>query len=162
MAADLDHAGRIWGSNPAGDTCALPEPQCGSRQKRGSSAEYSFRTPSTLIWITSGADNETSGTAAYKAIEARPEIFIIDFVRGQDKAKTPTPRTSPSSWTKPPVLSPLPSPGLSARTARSGGQPNSRTPTPAAGPLFTSGPRTSWASASSTATATLNPTSTST
>ena len=49
----------------------------------GSLAEYSFQDSSTLIWITSGPDNETSGTATYKAIEARPDIFIIDFVRGE-------------------------------------------------------------------------------
>lgn len=45
----------------------------------GTTIEYNFRTESQLTW-TEGA---ASGTADYKAIEARPEIFIIDFVRGQ-------------------------------------------------------------------------------
>ncbi|MGO4248415.1 MoaF C-terminal domain-containing protein [Paenarthrobacter sp. RAF54_2] len=49
----------------------------------GSSAEYSFQDSSTVIWINSGPDSETSGTANYKAIEARPDIFIVDFVRGE-------------------------------------------------------------------------------
>ncbi|PRB42032.1 hypothetical protein CQ020_13245 [Arthrobacter sp. MYb23] len=49
----------------------------------GTLAEYTFLTPSTLTW----AEGAAKGTAAYKAIEARPGIFIIDFVRGQDQGK---------------------------------------------------------------------------
>lgn len=49
----------------------------------GTPIEYSFLTPSTLTW----AEGAAGGTAAYKAIEARPGIFIIDFVRGQDDGK---------------------------------------------------------------------------
>lgn len=49
----------------------------------GTPIEYSFLTPSALTW----AEGAAGGTAAYKAIEARPGIFIIDFVRGQDDGK---------------------------------------------------------------------------
>ena len=45
----------------------------------GTTIEYSFRTASQLTWT----EGTASGTADYKAIEARPGIFIIDFVRGQ-------------------------------------------------------------------------------
>ncbi|NQD87215.1 hypothetical protein HP499_05255 [Paenarthrobacter sp. CM16] len=45
----------------------------------GTAIEYSFLTASQLTWT----EGTASGTADYKAIEARPEIFIIDFVRGQ-------------------------------------------------------------------------------
>ncbi|MGJ7546979.1 MoaF C-terminal domain-containing protein [Pseudomonas alloputida] len=44
----------------------------------GGPADYIFNDQSSLTW-TSGA---LTGTATYKAIEARPGIFIIDFVRG--------------------------------------------------------------------------------
>ncbi|MFP3580665.1 MoaF C-terminal domain-containing protein [Arthrobacter sp. fls2-241-R2A-200] len=45
----------------------------------GSRIEYAFQTPNTLSW----SEGSSGGTAAYKAIEAREGIFIIDFVRGQ-------------------------------------------------------------------------------
>ncbi|MDR6438543.1 hypothetical protein J2790_003708 [Paenarthrobacter nicotinovorans] len=45
----------------------------------GTTIEYSFLTASQLTWT----EGTASGTADYKAIEARPGIFIIDFVRGQ-------------------------------------------------------------------------------
>lgn len=44
----------------------------------GSITEYEFKDASSLVW--SGPSG--SGTATYKAIEARPGVFIIDFVRG--------------------------------------------------------------------------------
>ena len=47
----------------------------------GSSAEYVFTDESSLTWTAGGAEKAT-GKATYKAIEARPGIFIIDFVRG--------------------------------------------------------------------------------
>ncbi|MFF2298268.1 MoaF C-terminal domain-containing protein [Arthrobacter sp. NPDC058127] len=49
----------------------------------GSTTEYGFEDASSLTWRVSGGDANQSGTATYKAIEARPGIFIIDFVRGQ-------------------------------------------------------------------------------
>ncbi|MEO3941433.1 MoaF C-terminal domain-containing protein [Paenarthrobacter nicotinovorans] len=45
----------------------------------GTTIEYSLLTASQLTWT----EGTASGTADYKAIEARPGIFIIDFVRGQ-------------------------------------------------------------------------------
>lgn len=45
----------------------------------GSITEYAFKDASSLVW--SGPSG--SGTATYKAIEARPGVFIIDFVRGE-------------------------------------------------------------------------------
>lgn len=45
----------------------------------GSSTEYIFKDASSVVW--SGPSG--SGTATYKAIEARHGIFIIDFVSGE-------------------------------------------------------------------------------
>ncbi|MFE7630994.1 MoaF C-terminal domain-containing protein [Kocuria sp. NPDC057446] len=41
-----------------------------------------FGDSSSLTWTISAEDNEESVEASYKAIEARPGIFIIDFVHG--------------------------------------------------------------------------------
>lgn len=49
----------------------------------GATEEYVFDTESSIIWTSQRGDEKTSGTAGYKAIEARPGIFIIDFVRGE-------------------------------------------------------------------------------
>ena len=50
----------------------LPAPE-------GAITEYAFKDASSLAW--SGPSGP--GTATYKAIEARPGVFIIDFVRGE-------------------------------------------------------------------------------
>ncbi|MEV8148020.1 MoaF C-terminal domain-containing protein [Arthrobacter sp. NPDC080073] len=60
----------------AGTTLRLPG-------QDGSTAEYGFEDASSLTWRVSERDANRSGTATYKAIEARPGIFIIDFVMGQ-------------------------------------------------------------------------------
>jgi hypothetical protein len=60
----------------AGTTVRLPADD-------GSTTEYGFEDASSLTWRVSGRVANQSGTATYKAIEARPGIFIIDFVRGQ-------------------------------------------------------------------------------
>lgn len=52
----------------------------------GSRAEYVFDDESLLTWTFVCGDVRTSGTAGYKAIEARPGIFIIDFIRGEGPA----------------------------------------------------------------------------
>ncbi len=50
----------------------------------GSNVEYTFADASSLTWTIAGNNGEPSSrTAAYKAIEARPGIFIIDFIRGE-------------------------------------------------------------------------------
>lgn len=50
----------------------------------GSTAEYTFNNASSLTWTIFESDGERSSrTASYKAIEARPGIFIIDFVWGE-------------------------------------------------------------------------------
>lgn len=46
---------------------------------------YTFHDPDSLTWTSSGSDGERAGAARYKAIEARPGIFIIDFVTGEDR-----------------------------------------------------------------------------
>lgn len=48
----------------------------------GAIATYSFDDEATVTWTEVRGNDETSGTASYKAIEARDGIFIIDFVRG--------------------------------------------------------------------------------
>lgn len=48
--------------------------------------EYTFDTESSLTWTTQRGQEKTSATAGYKAIEARPGIFIIDSVRGEGAA----------------------------------------------------------------------------
>lgn len=63
----------------AGSTLSLP----GSD---GSKTEYVLTDGSTLTWTTTVGDDSTSGSATYKAIEARPGIFIIDAVRGEGTA----------------------------------------------------------------------------
>ncbi len=60
----------------AGTTLRLPADD-------GSTAEYVFDDESSLTWTAARGEDRTSGTAGYKAIEARPGIFIIDFVRGE-------------------------------------------------------------------------------
>ncbi|WP_066289656.1 MoaF C-terminal domain-containing protein [Arthrobacter sp. B6] len=52
----------------------------------GSKAEYIFDNESSLTWTLSRDGDKTGGTADYKAIEARPGIFIIDFIRGEGSA----------------------------------------------------------------------------
>lgn len=50
----------------------------------GSTAKYTFNDAFSLTWTIVENDGERSiRTAAYKAIEARPGIFIIDFVWGK-------------------------------------------------------------------------------
>ncbi|MBV4513808.1 MoaF C-terminal domain-containing protein [Pseudomonas kurunegalensis] len=46
------------------------------------SVEYVFKDQESLTWSAGKGADRKSGTAQYKAIEARPGIFIIDFVRG--------------------------------------------------------------------------------
>lgn len=50
--------------------------------ENGSSTEYIFETATTLRWRSDAAHGATTGTATYKAIEAREGIFIVDFVVG--------------------------------------------------------------------------------
>lgn len=47
-----------------------------------STTEYMFQTATTLHWKSDAAQGATTGTATYKAIEAREGIFIVDFVVG--------------------------------------------------------------------------------
>lgn len=48
----------------------------------GRTFTMAFGDSSSLTWTISAEDNEESVEASYKAIEARPGIFIIDFVHG--------------------------------------------------------------------------------
>ncbi|MBC3475627.1 MoaF C-terminal domain-containing protein [Pseudomonas taiwanensis] len=52
----------------------------------GVSLEYVFHDEKSLTWSVGKAAQQKSGTGTYKAIEARPGIFIIDFVRGSGLA----------------------------------------------------------------------------
>lgn len=52
----------------------------------GSQTEYVFDDESSLAWTVGRDGDKTGGTAEYKAIEARPGIFIIDFIRGEGSA----------------------------------------------------------------------------
>lgn len=56
------------------------------RDEDGSKAEYVFDDEASLTWTLSSDGDKTGGTADYKAIEARPGIFIIDFIRGEGPA----------------------------------------------------------------------------
>ncbi|MFE4834673.1 MoaF C-terminal domain-containing protein [Arthrobacter sp. NPDC056691] len=47
-------------------------------------ATYTFHDAHSLTWTCSSGE-ENQGAARYKAIEARPGIFIIDFVTGEDR-----------------------------------------------------------------------------
>ena len=74
VSAMLDGFGdqTLPASSALSDTAlTIPAPE-------GSITEYAFKDASSLVW--SGPSE--SGTATYKAIEARPGVFIIDFVRG--------------------------------------------------------------------------------
>ena len=53
-------------------------------QDGGGAIAYSFHDAQSLTW-TSTDNEEDQGAARYKAIEARPGIFIIDFVKGEDR-----------------------------------------------------------------------------
>lgn len=59
----------------AGTTLTLPAD--------GHTVEYAFQNETSLIWTETRGETKSSGEATYKAIEARPGIFIIDFVRGE-------------------------------------------------------------------------------
>lgn len=48
----------------------------------GRTFTMTFGDSSSLTWTITAEDNEESVEASYKAIEARPGIFIIDFVHG--------------------------------------------------------------------------------
>ncbi|HKS03550.1 MAG TPA: MoaF C-terminal domain-containing protein [Arthrobacter sp.] len=58
---------------------ALHLPQAG-----GHTTTYTFHDAHSLTWTAAGEDRH-SGAARYKAIEARPGIFIIDFIQGEDR-----------------------------------------------------------------------------
>lgn len=45
---------------------------------------YTFHDAHSLTWTSAGGEAD-QGAARYKAIEARPGIFIIDFVKGEDR-----------------------------------------------------------------------------
>lgn len=60
----------------AGTTLRLPA-------ENGSTTSYNFEEATSLTWTVAGSTADRSGTATYKAIEARPGIFIIDFVLGE-------------------------------------------------------------------------------
>ncbi|GAB3263864.1 MoaF C-terminal domain-containing protein [Arthrobacter pigmenti] len=49
----------------------------------GSTAKCVFEGETSVFWTVASGEDKTSGTARYKAIEARPGILIIDFVRGE-------------------------------------------------------------------------------
>ncbi|MDQ0865137.1 MoaF C-terminal domain-containing protein [Arthrobacter globiformis] len=53
-------------------------------QEGGHTTTYTFHDTHSLTWTYADGD-ENQGAARYKAIEARPGIFIIDFVRGEDR-----------------------------------------------------------------------------
>jgi hypothetical protein len=57
---------------------ALHVPQDG-----GHTTTYTFHDAQSLTWTSAGEDRH-SVAASYKAIEARPGIFIIDLIRGED------------------------------------------------------------------------------
>jgi hypothetical protein len=52
-------------------------------------ATFTFHDAHSLTWTAADGDknqgDDNQGAARYKAIEARPGIFIIDFVRGEDR-----------------------------------------------------------------------------
>ncbi|WP_079227398.1 MoaF C-terminal domain-containing protein [Pseudomonas putida] len=50
------------------------------------SSEYVFKDQDLLTWSAGKGEQHQAGSANYKAIEARPGIFIIDFVRGESLA----------------------------------------------------------------------------
>lgn len=54
-----------------------------SLQADGASSEYRFDDESSLTWTDARGEDRKSGAARYKAIEARPGIFIVDFLRGE-------------------------------------------------------------------------------
>ncbi|MFC9354536.1 MoaF C-terminal domain-containing protein [Arthrobacter sp. NPDC057013] len=58
---------------------ALHLPQDGGR-----TTTYTFHDAHSLTW-TAGGEESQGGAARYKAIEARPGIFIIDFIQGEDR-----------------------------------------------------------------------------
>lgn len=49
----------------------------------GSLVEYDFTNASELSWKSSGGKMAAVGSTTYKAIEARQDIFLIDFVTGE-------------------------------------------------------------------------------
>ena len=51
--------------------------------EEGTNATFRFDDENTVTWTELRGEDQTSGTATYKAIEARQGIFIIDFVRGE-------------------------------------------------------------------------------
>ncbi|MFP3460994.1 MoaF C-terminal domain-containing protein [Arthrobacter globiformis] len=50
----------------------------------GHTTTYTFHDAHSLTWTAAGEDRH-GGAARYKAIEARPGIFIIDFIQGEDR-----------------------------------------------------------------------------
>ncbi|MFE4541159.1 MoaF C-terminal domain-containing protein [Arthrobacter sp. NPDC056727] len=52
-------------------------------RESGPATTYTFHDAHSLTWTHAGGE-EQAGAARYKAIEARPGIFIIDFVTGEE------------------------------------------------------------------------------
>lgn len=51
----------------------------------GNTVEYVFTSATELSWKSSGGKMAATGNATYKAIEARKDIFLVDFVTGEAK-----------------------------------------------------------------------------
>jgi len=49
----------------------------------GNTVEYYFTSSTELSWKSSGGAMSSTGNAIYKAIEARKDIYLIDFVSGE-------------------------------------------------------------------------------
>ncbi|MCG2575117.1 molybdenum cofactor biosynthesis F family protein [Acinetobacter sp. ME22] len=51
----------------------------------GKTIDYNFISPNQLTWATNSETMPKEGCATYKAIEARKNIFLIDFIIGEGK-----------------------------------------------------------------------------
>lgn len=51
----------------------------------GNTVEYTFTSANELSWKSNGGIMASTGRANYKAIEARKDIFLVDFITGEGK-----------------------------------------------------------------------------
>ncbi|MFL1453959.1 MoaF C-terminal domain-containing protein [Marinobacter sp. GN3S48] len=74
-----------FGEQTLPPTAALSGTALTLEAEDGNTIEYLFTSASELTWKSSGGKMAATGSATYKAIEVRKDIFLVDFVTGEAK-----------------------------------------------------------------------------
>jgi hypothetical protein len=74
-----------FGEQTLAPTAALAGTSLSLEAENGITIEFQFTSGTELSWTSNGVALAANGSATYKAIEARQDIFLIDFVTGEEK-----------------------------------------------------------------------------